>query len=725
MLRSSIGSRRAAGAIAVFLAASVALAPFDKGLAATVPVAETPPDTQPAQENVGLPITKVVLYTSGVGYFQRAQQVRGDATAQLRFDADQINDVLKSLVVQSTGGGKVGAVTYATAEPAAEVLKGFDVNLSGPFSLTGLLEQLRGRRVTVTIGGEDVTAKVLGVFKQSRPESTHSTEVPVLSLFDKGVVRTLDLADVRSVRVDDPRLQQQIDRALDAIARTAEKGERLMTLHFRGYDKQGSELAHEVRVGYVTQTPVWEATYRLLLPPADTHSDQKPRLQGWAIVTNQTDDDWHNVDLSLVSGRPLSFIQDLAKPLYVSRPVVQPLQYASLQPPVYQAGIGALQRRDEEEKAAAPQELRAVAAAPAGAAMLKNVDRARFGALNPTASVVAAAVASGLGELFQYTIADVSLPRHESAMFPIVNSTIEAEQVSVYDPRVLATHPLYGARLTNTTSLHLLHGPVTVYAGDAYAGDARIETLGPGQKRLISYGIDLDALVNATNGESQNSVVSAKIVNGMLDLARREVLTQKYTIENESDNPKKVIVVHPLHPGWTPVEPAKPLETTDKDYHFQVDVPARDTRKLTVVEQRIDRETLAILPMDVDQLLAYSKTGDISPDVRQALAKAVELKQAVAQIQHEIEQRRQQITRITQDQSRIRQDMAVVDHNSDYYARLLKELNDQETQLNSLDADIQRLQQKHDQEQAELAQYLNGLNLGNDQTAPATQPARD
>ena len=74
-----------------------------------------------------------------------------------------------------------------------------------------------------------------------------------------------------------------------------------------------------------------------------------------------------------------------------------------------------------------------------------------------------------------------------------------------------------------------------------------------------------------------------------------------------------------------------------------INVPAKGTRTPTVAEQRVYRKSVSILPMDVDQLPACSKTGEISAEVRQALHKAAEIKQAMAQTRQAIEQHRQQI----------------------------------------------------------------------------------
>ena len=110
--------------------------------------------------------------------------------------------------------------------------------------------------------------------------------------------------------------------------------------------------------------------------------------------------------------------------------------------------------------------------------------------------VAAAATAGDVGELFRYVIKQpVTLGRNESAMLPIVNDAVKGEKVAIYNPAVHAKHPLAGLRLTNTTPLHLLQGPITLFDGGEYAGDARIEDIPPGSTRLISYALDLETEV--------------------------------------------------------------------------------------------------------------------------------------------------------------------------------------------------------------------------------------
>ena len=107
------------------------------------------------------------------------------------------------------------------------------------------------------------------------------------------------------------------------------------------------------------------------------------------------------------------------------------------------------------------------------------------------------ATAAKLGDFFQYAIdKPVTLPRQKSAMLPIVDKDVEATRVSIYNESTQAKFPLLGLKFKNTSGLHLMQGPITVFEGTNYAGDARILDLQPNEERLLSYAIDLGTEVN-------------------------------------------------------------------------------------------------------------------------------------------------------------------------------------------------------------------------------------
>ena len=681
------------------------------------------PATQPAAQ-ADVPVKIVVLFSSGVGYFEHIGSITGDANTELRFKTQQINDILKSLVVQDTTG-KVGAIIYPSQDPIAKTLKSFQVDITNNPSLADLLNQLRGAKVTVAAGTETITATILGVEKKQKAVDKDKPPIDVwhLNLISGGTIRSIQLDDVTRLELEDPVLREELRRALEALAQSRDQDKKPVTIRFGG---EGERL---VRIGYVVETPVWKTSYRLVLDPKDR---TKANLQGWAIVENQTDNDWGNVQLSLVSGRPISFIQEMYQPLYIPRPVVYPELFASLRPQTYEGGMQRMQeaqqgqqRADARERAenrtparggfgggrAAPG-----AAAPAEA---ESRDTDRYAelakqAMDPSASIASVASAGKAGELFQYTVGNVSLPRQKSAMLPIVTDPVEVEKLSIYNLAVLPKHPLNGARVKNTTTKHLLQGPITVFEANSYAGDAKIENLPPGQERLISYGIDLQVVANATKNRQEDAVQSGKIVKGVLHLRRKHVFTQEYAFESKADTDKTVVIEHPFRQGWKLVTPEKPAETTESLYRIKQPLPAGKAEAVTVREELVQVEELAILPMDTGALDFYAKTGEIPKPVRDALAKAVTLKNQMTDAQRLVNKHKQEIATITQEQARIRENIKTVPDRSAYHTRLIQKLEEQEKQIEALFKQSDEAQKSFEAKRKELEDYLNTLDVGGD-----------
>lgn len=661
-----------------------------------VSAAEAVAATRPTEKSVEIPIREVVLYSSGVGYFEHLGKVSGDGTAELRFKTEQINDILKSLVLQDLDGGMVSTITYPSMDPLSRTLKSFEVDITGNPPLAQLLNQLRGARVTVsTVEPGNISGIILGVEKKQKAAGDKAVvEVAVLNIVTGGQIRSLELGELRSVQLDDPKLQEELSAALAALAQARDQDKKPVTIHFTG---QGD---HRVRMGYVIETPVWKTSYRLILPS----DDAKPHLQGWAIIDNQTDNDWTNVQLSLVSGRPISFIQDLYQPLYVPRPVVQPQRYANLESRRYGEGMNREESMRKSERSAGSGGPQAAAPAPNALAQESQMDA--------TASVASAATTAEVGELFQYTVSNVSLPRQSSAMIPIVSDDIQVKKLSIYNASVLPRNPLNGARITNTTDKHLLAGPITVLEGGAYAGDAQINNLPPGQNRLISYGIDLQMLVDSTHNTQDSSVVSGKIVKGVLQISHKQVFQQDYTTENKSKKDKTLIIEHPIRPGWELTSTEKPVETTDQVYRFSQPIPAGQKATFTVQQQIVTGQTIALLSADPGQLVIYSRNNAIPQEVRDVLVKAMQLKQQLVDTQRQIDQTQQSLNETTADQARTRQNLGNVPQNSDFYKQSLQKMGDQEKKIEQFQNEVQQLRQKQDQQRQELEDFLNNTTVG-------------
>ena len=674
-----------------------------------------------------LPLEKVVLFTSGVGFFQHGGKVDGDAQVEMAFKSEQINDLLKSMVLEDRDGGTVAAVSYASRDPITKTLGTFAVNLTDNPSIGQILGRLRGARIEVE-AAPPASGTIVGVEKRTVPVGDDQTvEKEFVTILTKEGLRTLALDTITRLKLLDERLQGELEKALAVLALGTDNDRKSVTLDFAG------KGARRVRVGYVQEAPVWKTSYRVVLGAEDGKAAEKDKdkkqekalLQGWAIVENTTDQDWKDVRMSLVSGRPISFRMDLYQPLYVPRPEVRQELYASLLPQQYGQDLA---KRDREfaaagerqgriqlarpEKAASGLRGAAAAYAPAESSVVGDEKALSLDMAANAGSIQSVAQGAALGELFRYEIdKPVSIARQRSAMLPIVSEQIEAEKVSIYDDRVLAKHPLAGLRLVNSTKLNLMQGPVTVYDGDVYAGDARVEDLAPGSERLVSYAVDLDVEVAPRTEPRPEEIVSVKLAKGTLVVTRKLARRKIFEIKNSAADAVKLLVEHPREEPWKLVAPEKPAETTRDRYRFAVTAEPGKPVTLEVAEEQQTLQQLALVNTDDSTILFFTNAKQTSPAVKEALTAVIERKREIERFVQERAKREQEVNVVGQEQERIRQNMAQLERTSDLYTRYVQKFAVQEDRVETLRKEVADLQAKELEARRALDDYLQQLEL--------------
>jgi len=656
-----------------------------------------------------LPLKRVVLFSSGVGFFEHSGQVQDNAKVEMKFKADDINDLLKSMVVQDFDGGQVSTVTYGSKDPVTKTLKSFSIDLTTNPTLAQLLGQVRGERITLEAPNK-LSGVILGIeTRKKKTEGDDIIESTTLNLLtDKGL-RAVALDSVSSIRLDNQQLDAELRKALAVLASAHATDKKSVELSFLGKGKR------RVQMGYTQETPIWKTTYRLVL-----FDKKPPLLQGWAIVENTSEEDWTDVNLTLVSGRPISFTMDLYESLYVPRPEEQLELYASLRPQVYGQDLGRKRKEfagmgDAVGKPQSAKKRLSLAKLNSG----MNSDVGLVGGVvmqgrefDPRQGVQSAARGGDVGNLFQYVIATpVTLPRQQSAMLPIVSDDVKGEKVSIYNATVHAKHPLYGLRFTNTTDLYLMQGPITVFDGGTYAGDAKIKDLPPGSRRLISYGIDLDTEVAPQSKGRPEELLSVRILKGVMTVSRKYVRSVEYTVKNSGKKAKTVLIESPIDAAWTLVSPKKPTEKTRNLYRFAVEAKPGEPAKLVVDQERIARQQVALTNLDDNSIRFYLSAKVVSDKVKAALAEVVERKHALQQVAVQRKQLEQRIRQIGEDQARIRQNMGRLDRNTDIYKRYVKKFSDQETEIEELREQSASLLEEATRGQKSLDEYLMGLNL--------------
>ena len=660
----------------------------------------------PERESPTLQLSKVVLYSSGVGYFQHDGAVEGTADVSFQFRTDVINDLLKSLIVQDFDGGQVSTVTYDSQDPIAKTLKTFAIDLTGNPSLGELLNQIRGEYVDVSTS-TTITGSILGVeSKQKRVlDRTGSALVTeeYLNLVTNTGLRSIPLDLIQGISLRSERLTTELYQALALLATKNDSQKKSMSLRFEG------EGMRRVRVGYMMESPVWKASYRLVLDEPNAF------LQGWAIVENTTDRDWNAVDLSLVSGRPISFAMDLYQPRYTYRPTVEFEQHATLRPQLHEDVMAeAKAPKDSRQKFRSRPDAKRLRkpAQMAEAFADMSTREERDSRLNIEQGVTAVAQGSETGELFEYAIdTPFTLARRSSAMVPIVNMPIEGTKLSIYRESVHAKHPLNGIRLRNTSSLFLPQGPMTLYDDGAYAGDARLSNLAPGQDRLISYALDLNVEVATQQKTTPQDVTVVSLRKGTLRSTRTFIEEKTYIVKNRDQKEKQVLIEHPQRADWTLIVPLEPTERTRDAYRFTMRVMPDAAAILTVREERVQKQTIQLTNVNSDTIIAYVNAQHMSPALQQALQQVVSLRSTLSRTKDELTQLEQRNNEITKDQIRIRENMRRLSQNAPLFNRYVTKLDRQETELEQMRGAIETLQTKETQQKQELDEFLMGLDL--------------
>jgi hypothetical protein len=645
-----------------------------------------------------LPVRQVVLYKHGVGFFERSGRLGSGESARLDFNATDMNDVLKSLTIEERGGGKVTGVRYDAQDTLSHRLAEFPFQISG--GMPGLLDQLKGARVELKFGSETVAGSI--VTARTISASDKQPERDQLNLLmDSGDFRTVDLSAAAGLRFTDPKLQQQFKDYLAAVAESRNKDKRSV------YIDSTDAKERDVVASYMAPSPVWKSSYRLIF------GAQAPMLEGWAIVDNTTGEDWTKVRLSLVSGRPISFVSQLYAPKYVQRPTAELADDNAARPVVHEGEFLA----EKKVAAGAPFPAPPPMAMRAGAIAAQNGIVGGFMAGDnrrdvAASSIVNSAIAQELGDLFEYRISQpVTIRKNESAMLPFLQQSIEGRKLLIYSDHS-SQHPTNAAELTNSTGNTLDGGPITVYDAGAYGGEALMETLKAGDKRLISYAVDLGTRITEAFGSKQALVREIHVNRGMFTTRYAAEETRTYTIRNVDKKAKTLIIEHPLRPNYTLLS-QKPKEKTATNYRFEVPLAADGSQEFAVSEERVFDSSTAVTNMTPDVLVSYVQNRSLSDAARRQLQGVVAQKRSVVENDRALGEAEKQINDITQDEDRIRRNISTLTNVSGQqqqvqtYARQLDAREQQMVGLRDKQADLQK---KKSSLQADLDKLIEAMS---------------
>ncbi|HMQ32373.1 MAG TPA: hypothetical protein PKD53_16695 [Chloroflexaceae bacterium] len=682
-----------------------------------------------------LPITRIILFKHGVGYFERRGAHSGERL-ELSFPREAMDDVLKSLVAADLGAGQVLGVDFETPEDRAARLARGSVHLSDSRSLLDLLRDLRGRPVRLSLGdGKKAEPPVEGLVVGVDYEPDEPLRRAIVSVYAP------EARQVRAVPVEDVARLELLDEGAAADlayflrAAQSEEQRRAAALRLTPGD-------HELLVGYIAPAPAWRVSYRLLF-----EEDQRPKtidegragtaiglegqqpasgqdgaplvvgpssfvlLQGWGLFDNQLEEDLADVRLTLMAGMPVSFRYGLYEPRTPERPLVRDEERTVDAPIFFDAAAQA-----PPAPAAAPMLAGAMLAEAAdagyGGARKRAAVTERLSAAQLEEAVQVAAGGDERGALFAYSVEHpVSVARGQSAMVPILSRRLPARRELLYNGAKHPRHPVASLRLTNETGLTLERGPVTVLDGGDYAGEAVLPFTRAGAELIVPFAVELGIAVSEER-QGARRLVGVSFKGDYAVFEEHDLLTTTYQLSSGLDRTAEVMVEHGRLAGYEVAAPRAPDEESAGFARWRVPCPPHARVSFAVTERRLTSRHEQVRALSGAQLQAFMRDRLLDQETLKALAAILALYRQADEAQARIHRLEAEREAIYKQQRQIQGSLQPLGREGDEGAlrqRYVATLGQLEDRLAALAAEAERLRQAIAALEEQAARRIRGL----------------
>jgi len=630
-----------------------------------------------------IPLKKVTLYSSGVAHYEHEGLVKGSGKIDLLFLPSQISDVLKSIFVKDPAAKNL-SINYQSEDTLKKTMQSLKIDLFGNDSIFKLLKAQKGAELEVYTPNK-LTGKILSVDKIE-----DSKAGIILSIVSADGVKIISFNDVQSFKFTDPQRNEDLQKALGLILEASAKERKLISI--------GIESAGERKIGlsYVMEAPIWKPSYRLDM------GNTSAAFQAWAIIDNSTDLDWKDVKLTLTSGRPVGFKQNLYEPYYTDRETIPILAGQAARPETFDSAYDDMAY---EETMAAPMMERRSYAKAAAPSMADAKESSYFE--NQTAAKTSA------GEMFAFSpVKPVNLPRQKSTMIPLSLVSLPAQKYSVFSNMAYGAdvHPKLCISIENNSGLKFPAGPITVFENGDYVGDAILEFLPEKEKRLIAFGDDMD--VRGSKTENFNKQIQTiKIVKGVLNLQHKSSKNSVYTIKNAASKERSIVVEHPISSGFNLADEKALLEKTSNKYRFNINVKANSQGKLEVVEERLFEEILQINTMDNNTMMGIYSNSEIPEKIKKAFKSILDEKVKVDKAQVSLTNLQNEQKELNAEQDRVRKNIQAVGSETQQGKQFLNKLLQIENSLDSLKQKIVEAEKKFSGLKSDFLEYIKNVTV--------------
>ncbi len=652
-----------------------------------------------------LKIVKIVIFKHGVSYLINKGSIKGNGTFEIEFKIDEMNDILKSLFALDTSEkGYISSISYDAALDTSQLLRSIMLDIPDQNSFSSLITQIKGARIKLKSGSsEELEGTIMGLETIDKIVDNRTVaEKLIVILNTNNEVEKIPFADIKGFKILNENLNKDLQFFLDTSIAGKKKDSKKIVINCESGGDDESD--RDIFVSYLREAPIWKTSYRIIMTKSQAEA-KECLLAGYALIENTTNDDWEEIELTLVAGMPVSFIYDFYRPIYIERPKISPPKVSTARPTDIEEGL-----KSEEFKEIAMEAEAATRAPPAPKrAKMKKADTSSFGRYLGAMAVDEDAFdklttstkvkTKDLGELFEYNISNpVSIKRKSSALVPILTEKMTAKKILLYNKNEHDKNPNACMEITNNTDLTLERGPVTIVYDDNLAGEAIIPFLNKGDTRILNYAIEQAVVINREEESENLSTHRISFSSGYSYEYYFTNLTTEYKIKNKTTETKELYLDHPKSSGYKFIEKPMEPEETANYWRFKITLKPNDAIKFKLKEQLETYTSYYIWNWTKEQIrnkiANYIKRQFIDATLEKLLNEIAELigkKEDLASERDKLEEER---NRMTDAQSRIRDNIAVLGNSRQEMTlkeKYVTKLSEQENAFESIKSRIDKL----------------------------------
>lgn len=661
-----------------------------------------------------LKVKKVTIFKHGVSYYILEGIVKGNDTFEIEFKIDEMDDILKSLFVLDTSEkGYISSISYDAALETSQLLKSIMLNIPDVDSFTSLVAQIKGAKVNLTIGGaKKIIGTIMGIETVEKAVKNGKIfEKKIILLDDHESVTKFSFEEIKSLDILNEDIRKDLKFFLDTVIAGKKKDAKKIIINCESGGEDEND--RNIFVSYIRESPIWKTSYRLIMSKQQA-SENKCLLSGWSLIENTTNQDWENIELSLVAGMPVSFKYEFYRPIFIERPVIRPPKVLSAKPTEIEEGMEKEEFREYAMADMAPaksMKRRGILTAPGAPPATGAVGGAGYGRSTLSDDTLLDKIKAqtqtqtkDLGELFEYNITkSVSIKRKQSALVPILTELIKAKKVLLYNKNENDKNPNACLEISNNTNLTLERGPATIIYDDNLAGEAIIPFLNKGDTRLLNYAVEQAVIITHEQKSENLSIHKVTFGSGYSYEHYFSNLTTIYKIINKTDEEKDLYLDHSKTHDFKFIEKSIEPEETPNYWRFKISLKPKDAITFTLKEQREDYTSNYLWNWAKEDFLKrvgfYVRKKFIDTNLETQLKEIAGLIQKLNDLNTKRDKLDEERDLMTDEQARLRENISVLGDDSQSITlkeRYIKKLNDQENRFETISTELKKLEKDID-----------------------------